>query len=417
MPDVIFTGAGPIGLLGAIQLQLECPEVKIIMFEKYRVPLRKHAMYVDHNSFAGMNKSKGLGEILDSISSKVIISDLETTLRAFAISLGIVIEFEEITDFKELKKRYPDTHYFVGSGGLRGIIHPQIFSNENQIEETLRYAVEVKYKAQGATRSLNKLTEAAPILAKTHHTVSEYVGHLKTGVEGFKEGFTPVSLRIFIDEPSYQVMKAATFKNPYTLANKEVMPQDLYETIQIYLRGRHHKAGECIIENSLTIASITLSLYASKYFCKTVGEDTFFQIGEEAFACPFYRSFNDNASCIPAFSKAMKASLANEVIPSIKLNPNSFMKSSSLSSEEKPLEYYQRKTQALVDSEIRTIYVLNFGIDCIDSSIASSRAVPKLSSMKLSTSAGGRSFLAELGGEVKEEKIEKNSPVSTCTLL
>lgn len=49
MTDIIFVGAGPIGLLGAIQLKLQCPDKEILMFEKYEVPIRNHAMYVEQN--------------------------------------------------------------------------------------------------------------------------------------------------------------------------------------------------------------------------------------------------------------------------------------------------------------------------------------------------------------------------------
>ena len=178
-PDIIFIGAGPIGLLGAIQLKLQCPDKNILMFEKYQEPVRTHSMYVDHDSFAGMDRSNGFGKLLDDISSKIQISDLEKTLRQYAAQIGIHIDYNEITDFKELQQQYPDTHYFVGSGGLRGIIHPQVFNNENQINEPLRYAIEVKYKANGKTRKLNKLTEIPGVLAYGNHLVSEYVGHEK----------------------------------------------------------------------------------------------------------------------------------------------------------------------------------------------------------------------------------------------
>ena len=36
-PHMIFIGAGPIGLLGAIQAKLVCPDLEIKMFEKYKI--------------------------------------------------------------------------------------------------------------------------------------------------------------------------------------------------------------------------------------------------------------------------------------------------------------------------------------------------------------------------------------------
>lgn len=407
MTDIIFIGAGPIGLLGAIQLKLQCPEKEILMFEKYETPIRNHAMYVDQSSFAGMDRSKGFGEVLDSIASKVIISDLEKKLREYATSIGIKIQYQEIKDFNELKNQYPDTNYFVGSGGLRGIIHPQVFNGENQINEPLRYAIEVKYKASGATRSLNKVTELPGVLAYTNHLVSEYVGHLR-------DGLTPISLRIFIDEPTYQVMKDATFKTPYTLSNNDKIPPDLFKTITTYLKGRQHLAAETIEENSLKISAITLSIYASKNFCMKVDGKTIFQIGEESFACPFYRSFNDNASCIPFFTKAMKALFENHNIESNKIGSSSFFSVSTIN--EDPIEYYQHNVQGLVNSEIRTIHYLNFGIEMLETSVASSQSVPGFSGSKLNLKRGGKTFLNEVKRENQNDNRE-NTSSSTCVLV
>ncbi|ARB92111.1 hypothetical protein [Legionella longbeachae] len=261
MTDVIFIGAGPIGLLGAIQLKLQFPEKEILMFEKYEVPIRNHAMYVEQSSFSGMDRSNGFGEVLERIHSKVTISDLEKKLREYATSIGIKIQYQEVKDFNELQEQYPQTDYFVGSGGLKGIIHPQVFNGENQINEPLRYAAEVKYKVSGTTRTLNKVTELPGVLAHTKHLVSEYVGYLK-------EGQTPISLRIFIDESTYQAMKGATFKTPYTLTDKDKIPPDLYQTLTTYLKGRKHLAQEIIEEGTLKISTITLSFMPVKIFVR-----------------------------------------------------------------------------------------------------------------------------------------------------
>ncbi|MGQ3888552.1 hypothetical protein ACQUW5_05910 [Legionella sp. CNM-1927-20] len=407
--DIIFIGAGPIGLLGAIQLKLQCPYVDILMFEKYETPLRNHAMYIDHRSFANMDRSQGFGEILDNIPAKVLISDLEITLRKYAVAIGIKIQYQEIKDFNELKSQYPNTDYFVGSGGLRGIIHPQVFNSENQINDPLRYAIEVKYKAIGKTRSLNKVTELPGILSYTNNLVSEYVGRLK-------DGLTPISLRIFIDEPTYQAMKEATFKNPYTLADQNKIPAELFKTINTYLQARKHLANELIEKDSLKISTITLSLYASKHFCKKIDGKVIFQIGEEAFACPFYRSFNDNAFCIPFFTKAMKALFEETHVEVKKFNSSFYFKVSAV--EKEPLDYYQHDLQSFVNREIRTIHFLNSGIDILESSVATSQSLPKVStSLRLKTA--GRTFINEVNREQNDipSKDDHSSTKFKCTIM
>ncbi|STX28886.1 Uncharacterised protein [Legionella beliardensis] len=409
-PDVLFIGAGPIGLLAAIQLKLQCSDKEILMFEKYEHPIRNHAMYVEQSSFAGMDKSNGFGAILAGISSKVLISDLEKTLREYALSIGIKIQYQEIKNFNALKDQYPDTNYFIGSGGLRGIVHPQVFNDENQINEPLRYAVEVKYKAEGRARALNKVTELPGVLAYTKHLVSEYVGRLK-------DDLTPISLRIFIDETTYQAMKSATFKNPFTLKDQDKIPVDLVRTIDTYLKARQHLTAETCVKDSLKISTITLSIYASKVFCKNLDGKIVFQLGEEAFACPFYRSFNDNASCIPLFIKAMKALFANTNVEVNKISSSTFFSSSKTQKE--PLEYYQHDVQRFVNSEIRTIYFLNTGIDVLETSVASSQTVPQFTGSKLKLKTGGKLFLEEVNRakpEVEDNK-EAYSAKSKCVIF
>ena len=410
-PDVIFIGAGPIGLLAAIQLKLQFPEKEILMFEKYENPSRNHAMYVEQNSFTGMNRDKGFGELLDGIPSKVLISDLEKTLREYAQSIGIEIQYQEIKDFNELKTQYPDTKYFIGSGGLRGIIHPQVFNNENQINEPLRYAVEVKYKVSGKTRSLNKVTELPGVLAYTNHLVSEYVGRLK-------DDLTPISLRIFIDELTYQAMKDATFKNPFTLNDTDKIPEGLFNTINTYLKARNHLTGEVFEKDNLKISTIILSIYASKEFCKKEDGKIVFQLGEEAFACPFYRSFNDNAACIPLFTKTISALFENTNIEVNKISSTSIF--SSAITEEEPLEYYKHSVQSFVNSEVRTIHFLNTGIEMLETSVASSQSIPQFTGSKLKLKSEGRTFLDEVNRDRKQERTAEedlSSSTSKCILL
>lgn len=306
-----------------------------------------------------------------------------------------------------MQEQYPNTHYFVGSGGLRGIIHPQVFLGKKQINETLRYAVEVKYKVEGAVRSLNKLTELPGVLANTEHVVSEYVGHLK-------DGLTPVSLRIFISENDYEVMQRATFKSPYTLEDKAKIPEDLYTTITLYLKAREHLAKEQIKEGSLKISSITMSIYASKSFCTQVDENIIFQLGEEAFACPFYRSFNDNACCVPYFAKAMTALFKKQNITAE--SSSSLMFKPTI---EDPLSYYYRKVQKLVQQEIYTIHALNFGLKVIESSFVSSRSTPEISSSKLYTTQGGKEFMGEVKRIKREKDGDESEPtsISRCVLM
>ena len=190
---------------------------------------------------------------------------------------------------------------------------------------------------------------------------------------------------------------------------------DLYNSIITYLKGREHLVAEKIEENSLKISTITLSIYASQDFCKKVEGKTIFQIGEEGFACPFYRSFNDNASSIPFFTKSMKALFENEKVVSNKISPSSFFSVSTI--EEDPLVYYQHSVQGLVNNEIRTIHCLNFGIEMLETSVASTQFCPRFSGSELSLKKEGQIFLNEINRAHEHDEEEQTFSLPTCVLL
>ena len=50
--DVVIVGAGPVGLFLAVQLQIRCPMISIVMLEKHAVYQRSHVLRVDKRSLA-----------------------------------------------------------------------------------------------------------------------------------------------------------------------------------------------------------------------------------------------------------------------------------------------------------------------------------------------------------------------------
>src|SRR4051794_27571662 len=50
-PDVVFVGAGPVGLWTAIQLKILQPKLNILMLEKYEKYQRNHVLRVSPASF------------------------------------------------------------------------------------------------------------------------------------------------------------------------------------------------------------------------------------------------------------------------------------------------------------------------------------------------------------------------------
>ncbi|MBI2785163.1 MAG: hypothetical protein HYX60_02175 [Legionella longbeachae] len=97
----------------------------------------------------------------------------------------------------------------------------------------------------------------------------------------------------------------------------------------------------------------------------------------------------------------MKALFENNHVVSNKISSNSIFKLST--SEKDPLEYYEHEVQGLVNSEIRTIHVLNFGIKMLETSVTSTQSAPQIFSSKLLLKRGGKTFLDEVNTDDKKD--------------
>ncbi|WP_203455358.1 NAD(P)/FAD-dependent oxidoreductase [Legionella sp. MW5194] len=52
-PDILVIGAGPIGLLSAIEAKLHNPEAEVVIFERNKEYTRHHTLLVDRRAFNG----------------------------------------------------------------------------------------------------------------------------------------------------------------------------------------------------------------------------------------------------------------------------------------------------------------------------------------------------------------------------
>lgn len=302
MPDVLFIGAGPVGLFTAIQLKLLNPSANIHMLEKYQDYQRKHLLRLDRRSFAYSCPNKEFQAFLKSLPDTLRTNDLESALLEYAKHLGIEIEYQHVIDCEQLKKDYPDTHLFVGSDGSHSVVQKEIFNEEYQIKETLQYVVEIKYDVEGKTRYLNTFMEAMPATAYAEHFIAETVGKEK-------EGKTAVSVRIFVNKETYDFMHEATFKNPYHLSEPEKIHPEVLKSINAWLLARQTLAHEKRIEDSERITVTHLPVYASKEFVKEKHEALWFIVGDAAFGVPYFRSLNNGILCSSQLAQVLHAKL------------------------------------------------------------------------------------------------------------
>lgn len=389
-PSVVFVGAGPVGLMAAIQLKLYHPELPILMREKYQEYQRGHLLYLNQSSFKGTHPNPDFQEMLKQFPQRIRTNELEAALLDFSKKLGIEIEYAAVNDCKKLAKEYPDAKVIVGADGSHSVVHESIFGHQYQIHKPLKYIAEVKYEVKGKALPLNTFTEMLPAETYTNHLVSEYVGREKNER-------TPVSLRIFINEETYKKMINATFKNPFKLSEKDKIESSLYYTINNWLTARAELAGEHRLENSEKITVTNLPVYASKEFVTNRYSKTWFLVGDAAFGVPYYRALNNGILCSSQLAKTIDAMLNH-----CQLEEESF--TSSLAKKIEPTEYYSKYMKSLVNKEDWVASIKNTGVTSLEYTAAVSRSIP-VSRASLMKTREGR----HLKTIMRDEKEEKTS--------
>lgn len=283
-PDVIFIGAGPTGLWTAIQLKLHSPNLNILMFEKYSEYTRNRNVFVEASSFSNSHPNLRFQEVIAEFPGKVTLNNMEDKLLAFAKTLGIEIRNEEIQQCENLKSRFPDVKVIVGADGSKSLVRKQIFNDELVADYNVSYLVEVKYKITGTARKLSKTALFAAIARSEYYFTEEISKQIN--------GESTVSLRLIVDEATYNALPNINFKNPGLIDDEmqNKSPQ-LYTTIKNWLRARGNESY--IDGHELKLNKIKLDVYQARDVVKNVEDGpSWALVGDAAFGLPFFRSLN-----------------------------------------------------------------------------------------------------------------------------
>jgi len=290
-PDVIFIGAGPIGLWTAVQTKLLYKEVKILMIERKKVYERDNSLHVEMSSRLGTVNDPEFKRIIRKFVGNVNTNLIENELKTYASKLGIKIIYETITDPTSLPQRFPSVKAIIGSDGSHSIVRKTIFDDDFEVNYNLRHAVEVKYIIKDNGSGNNSLEWN--IWSKTLNDCNHFV---KENVSKQQDGNLKVSLRIFIDEKTYNKVSDATFKNP--LNSSDILERDvnLYDTITKWINTRIKYLNDEII-GPIKISSIHLDVYKSKEIIKIINGIMYILVGDSAIGVPFFRSLNIGMLC------------------------------------------------------------------------------------------------------------------------
>lgn len=302
-PDVVIVGAGPVGLFTAIEMKLLNPALKIKILDRNNEYTRHHILKLEEDSLINSTAYKTY-EGVRKLNGFVPTSEIESTFLQIAKELNIEIETGvKVQDSKELLKQYPTAHTIIGADGAHSIVRKQLFDDKKIVDANLQYIVEIKYKAKGATSRLSNLIYG-PALGQVPHLVSENVGKEK-------DGATPVSLFIFVDEATYKEIRETPNAKLADLRPTTKNMRQLLNTIRPWLSLRRAALNEDLIEDSEKINGVALSVYQSECFAKEIDGRRAYLVGDAAAAVPYFRALNAGLIAAALTAQKIAASGAN----------------------------------------------------------------------------------------------------------
>lgn len=256
--EIIFVGAGPIGLWTAIQIKLQRPDIDIIFKEKKEEYKRTHTLLLKPTSFDECLKDeRGIIEgIVNELKENPHIrtNELEQRLKILALQLGIRIDTRDIQTIEsDILTDHPDAQMIIGSDGVKSPVRNQIFGAENTERVTLAYAAQIKYSVTGPAVQASDIFQAYPLLKKSNYLASINVGKLKNNK-------TPVTIQFVIDKATYDKISHATYAQPIRLladSLEEQLPPELLKDVKTHI-GFRLVNNEDIIINDINLTASEL---------------------------------------------------------------------------------------------------------------------------------------------------------------
>ncbi len=330
MNELICVGGGPVGIWTAIQIKKRNPNTEITIYERFETYQRSHVLRLDYWSLTLYAKVLGNdfeNEFLKEITNKTMkdiqlnptksiyvrTNDLEVALKKYAQNLGINIVYKKVSTLEEVESLHPNCQHFIAADGANSLFRKQLLG-EDDIEKTaLQYIIEMKYSVNNKTSKI-KLGEVFKVNSETEYMGFEYVGR-------FKNDTTPISIRFFIDEETYNNIPGATFKDPLTIEGIRLNNNlsDLDTTINRYLDYRKEKCHDIVDYNNIKISKLPLNVYCAHKFGIERNGKAWFLTGDAALGVPYFRSLNSGLMLGSRLSQIL-TSKVNKLDKSNKLN-------------------------------------------------------------------------------------------------
>ncbi|CAF3694847.1 unnamed protein product [Adineta steineri] len=291
-PQIVIIGGGPVGLFTAIQIKILVPQLNLVIYEKHVEYQRKHVLRLNKvATFFGFPSHPLLTNLIDNLPSVVRTSVLESQLLELAKKLGIPIKYENIINLD----KFINAQMIIGADGSHSTVRQLVFNNKMKVQNILKYVIEIKYEVYGHGEKLDFIKYQYRTQKQFKYFIQEHIG-------SEKDNRTPITIHLLVDQHTYEQMKSATFKQPYYLhTHQHLIPNDLLDTITIWLNVKKEYADEKRVEHSERITSVALMIYQSAevvhYQQDKQQQYNTCLVGDAAFGVPFFRSLNNGIIC------------------------------------------------------------------------------------------------------------------------
>eukprot|EP00698_Gefionella_okellyi_P011463 TRINITY_DN3022_c0_g1_i3.p1 TRINITY_DN3022_c0_g1~~TRINITY_DN3022_c0_g1_i3.p1 ORF type:complete len:816 (-),score=158.12 TRINITY_DN3022_c0_g1_i3:1863-4310(-) len=371
VPDIILIGAGPIGLWTAIQIKIRSPQSEILLIEKYKEYQRKHVLMVHRDSLHGVPDHPLLQEFCKSVSHVIRTSELEARLLVLAKTLGIRLEFRAVNNVQEdIIARYPRARCIIGADGAHSIVRKQIFDDKMPVNDTLAFIIDCKYEVYGQARKFRLADQGYRTMKLIPFLAQEFVGKEK-------EGVTPVTCRLVVNEEAFNSAKDASFRAPFRLyKDLDRLHPDIQKSLRVWLNAKTMAMSEIRVPGSESLTAVRLSVYRASKLGTTITatepgaaahKDAEFQhavflVGDSACGVPFFRALNNGLMCGTELAKHVA-----KMMLSFDSNPHAASEA---------VRAYNKEALSMCDGEISKARLKKVGLNLGEFGVRISSRVP-----------------------------------------